>query len=40
VALPVSPQGAVCAFGLAGSASDEGPIGDFLNMEAIHDAYP
>jgi hypothetical protein len=39
VALSVSPEGVVCAFGLAEAASDERPIGDFLIIEDSHDAY-
>jgi hypothetical protein len=39
VALSVSPEGVICAFGLAEAASDERPIGDFLITEDSHDAY-
>jgi hypothetical protein len=39
VALSVSPEGVICAFGLAEAASDERPIGDFLIIEDSHDAY-
>ena len=39
VALSVSPEGVICAFGLAEAASDERPIGDFLIVEDSHDAY-
>jgi len=33
VALSVSPQGVICAFGLSEAASEERPIGDFLIIE-------
>jgi hypothetical protein len=33
VALSVSPEGVICAFGLAEAASEERPIGDFLIIE-------
>jgi hypothetical protein len=42
VALSVSPEDVICAFGLAEAASDESldrPIGDFLIIEDSHDAY-
>ncbi len=39
VALVVSPEGIITAFGLAGAASDERPIGDFLIAQDRHDAY-
>jgi hypothetical protein len=39
VALSVSPQGVVCAFGLAEAASDERPIGEFLIIEDSQEAY-
>jgi hypothetical protein len=39
VALSVSPQGVICAFGLAEAASDERPIGEYLIIEDSHDAY-
>ena len=39
VALSVSPEGVICAFGLAEAASDDRPIGDFLIIEDPHDAY-
>ena len=39
VALSVSPQGVICAFGLAQAASDERPIGEYLIIEDSHDAY-
>jgi Transposase DDE domain len=39
VALSVSPEGVICAFGLAEAASDDRPIGDFLIIEDSHDAY-
>jgi hypothetical protein len=39
VALSVSPEGVICAFGLAEAASDERPIGDFLIIEDSHDVY-
>src|SRR5688572_10569761 len=38
-ALSVSPQGVICAFGLAEAASDDRPIGDFLIIEDSHEAY-
>jgi Transposase DDE domain len=39
VALSVSPQGVICAFGLAEAASDDRPIGDSLIIEDSHEAY-
>jgi hypothetical protein len=39
VALSVSPEGVICAFGLAEAASDERPIGEYLIIEDSHDAY-
>jgi hypothetical protein len=39
VALSVSPEGVICAFGLAEAASDERPIGDFLIIEDSHQTY-
>lgn len=39
VALAVSPEGVICAFGLAEAASDERPIGDFLISRDRHDSY-
>ena len=39
VALSVSPEGVITAFGLAEAASDERPIGDFLIIEDRHDVY-
>src|SRR4051812_34951277 len=39
VALSVSPEGVICAFGLAEAASDERPIREFLIIEDPHDAY-
>jgi hypothetical protein len=39
VALSVSPQGVICAFGLAEAASDERPIGEFLILEDSQEAY-
>jgi hypothetical protein len=39
VALSVSPQGVICAFGLAEAASDERPIGEFLIIEDSQEAY-
>jgi protein-tyrosine-phosphatase len=39
VALSVSPEGVIRAFGLAEAASDERPIADFLIVEDPHDAY-
>jgi Transposase DDE domain len=39
VALSVSPEGVIRAFGLAEAASDERPIGEFLIVEDSHDAY-
>lgn len=35
----VSPEGVICAFGLAEAASDVRPIGDFLITGDRHDAY-
>ena len=40
MALSVSPEGVICAFGLAEAASDEMHIGEFLIIENSHDAYP
>ncbi len=39
VALCVSPEGVICAFGLAEAAADERPIGDFLVAQDRYDAY-
>jgi hypothetical protein len=39
VALSVSPEGVICAFGLAEAASDDRPIGDFLIIEDSHEGY-
>src|SRR5215218_132955 len=39
VALSVSPEGVICAFGLAEAASDDRPIGDFLIIEDSHQTY-
>ena len=39
VALSVSPEGVICAFGLAEAASDDRPIGDFLIIEDSQEAY-
>jgi hypothetical protein len=39
VALSVSPEGVICAFGMAEAASDERPIGEYLIIEDSHDAY-
>ena len=39
VALSVSPEGVICAFGLGEAASDERPIGEFLIMEDSQEAY-
>ena len=39
VALSVSPQGVICAFGLAEAASDDRPIGEFLIIEDSHETY-
>ena len=39
VALSVSPEGVICAFGLAEAASDDRPIGEFLISEDFHEAY-
>jgi hypothetical protein len=39
VALSVSPEGVICAFGLAEAASDDRPIGDFLVIEVSHNVY-
>jgi hypothetical protein len=39
VALSVSPEGVICAFGLAEAASDERPIGDFLIIEDSQETY-
>lgn len=39
VALAVSPEGVITAFGLAEAAADERPIGDFLVAHDGHSAY-
>ncbi len=39
VALSVSPQGVICAFGLAEASSDERPIGEYLIIEDSQEAY-
>ena len=39
VALSVSPEGVICAFGLAEAASDERPIGEYLIIEDSHETY-
>ena len=39
VALSVSPEGVICAFGLAEASSDERPKGEYLIIEDSHDAY-
>src|SRR5688572_19092484 len=39
VALSVSPEGVICAFGLAEAASDDRPIGEFLIIEDSQEAY-
>jgi hypothetical protein len=39
VALSVSPEGVICAFGLAEAASDDRPIGEFLIIEDSHESY-
>jgi hypothetical protein len=39
VALSVSPEGVICAFGLAEAASDDRPIGDFLIIEDSQETY-
>ncbi len=39
VALSVSPEGVISAFGLAEAASDERPIGDFLISEDRYEAF-
>jgi hypothetical protein len=39
VALSVSPEGVICAFGLAEAASDERPIGEFLIVEDSQETY-
>jgi hypothetical protein len=39
VALAVDPEGIITAFGLAGAASDERPIGDALIASERHGAY-
>jgi hypothetical protein len=39
VALSVSPEGVICAFGLAEASSDERPIGEYLIIEDSHGAY-
>jgi hypothetical protein len=39
VALSVSPEGVICAFGLAEAASEERPIGEFLIMDDSQEAY-
>jgi hypothetical protein len=39
VALSVSPEGVICAFGLAEAASDDRPIGEFLIVEDSQETY-
>src|SRR5215203_5548293 len=39
VALSVSPEGVICAFGLAQAASEERPIGEFLIVEDSQETY-
>jgi hypothetical protein len=39
VALSVSPESVICAFGLAEAASDDRPIGDFLIIEDSQETY-
>jgi hypothetical protein len=39
MALTVSPQGVITAFGVAEAASDERPIGDWLIRQDRHDIY-
>jgi hypothetical protein len=39
VALSVSPEGVICAFGLAEAASDDRPIGEFLIIEDSQEVY-
>jgi hypothetical protein len=39
VALSVSPEGVICAFGLAEAASDDRPIGEFLIIEDSQEIY-
>ena len=39
VALSVSPEGVICAFGLAEAASDDRPIGEILIIEDSQEAY-
>jgi hypothetical protein len=39
VALVVDPEGVITAFGLAGAASDQRPIGDALIASDRHGAY-
>ena len=39
VALSVSPESVICAFGLAEAASDERPIGEYLIIEDSHETY-
>jgi hypothetical protein len=39
VALSVTPEGVIRAFGLAEAAADERPIGDFLIRQDAHNAY-
>src|ERR687897_2931248 len=39
VALSVSPEGVITAFGVAEAASDERPIGDWLIRQDRHDTY-
>jgi hypothetical protein len=39
MALSVSPEGVIMAFGLAEANSDERPIGEFLVASDGHDAY-
>jgi hypothetical protein len=39
VALSVSPEGVICAFGLGEAASDDRPIGEFLIIEDSQEVY-
>ena len=39
MALSVSPEGVICAFGLAQAASEERPIGEFLIIEDSQESY-
>ena len=39
MALSVSPQGVICAFGLAEASSDGRPIGEYLIIEDSHETY-